>query len=129
MLKRLSMLHGGPRFYLASALVSLWWAYVILIGNPSQLSEVNAFHELAAVAPGPVWGIFCLVLGAVQFSAAVVTFPRVLAVAGIVGAMWWGTVYVIFLQVPHITTASGTYLIIAVFNMWGALFFWRLRCI
>ncbi len=103
------------------------WAMVLLLLNPDQLSAGNAFHDLAAIAPAWFWGLYCLAVGAVQVSAAFVDRARLHAMANILAAMWFASLSAVFFTINDVSTGAFTYGILSVFNVWGAIFFWRAR--
>lgn len=118
---------GVGAAYLISGLALLWWAFCLMALSPDMLDRSNAYHALAEVADGRVWGGFCFALGLVQVAAFARAVPIVMAIVGGLAAAWWAVLAAGFWAAPVPTTGAGMYTILSAASVWGAIIMWRAR--
>lgn len=108
-----------------SGVMSLWWAWALLIRDPEMLTRSNIYHALSVLAPASFWGSVALVVGALQVAAWFNAKYRAFRFVAVIGAMWWGIIAGGFWAFVPPTTGEGVYTILALTNVWAGWVLWQ----
>lgn len=100
--------------------LATWWGICLLL--PFNTFDYKGYSAMAAIAPEYVWGLFSLVIAIGQFLTFLGKYRRILPVGLAFASFHWFFIASVFimndLRLHILSTASGTYLLIAGLILW-----------
>lgn len=106
------------------ALITFSWGGRLLIGGP--LPALGSYDFLLSIASQDVWGLACLVGGAVRLAVLVINgfwtrSPHVLSLLSFLTLLFWSIITYGFIEAGALGTAAAVYPWLLVFELRAAL--------
>lgn len=97
--------------------IALAWAFGL--AHPDDLFSVGNYQYLALVAPEQVWAVWMAIVGTLQIAATFSGQFRLRIMAVMVSTFVWAWIAALFALSAPVTTASGTYAVLALWSAWA----------
>lgn len=100
----------------STALIAVWWGLALL--HPDKTFTLPSYQPMLDMAPELSWAFLALFIGVFQYIGMIKGNFLLRTISSLLATGFWICVGVVFLMIPVINTAGGTYIILGLMTGW-----------